>query len=244
MEEASIEERLIVAVDTSLDDLFAVAEFLKNRKVLLKIEGFARDPGYGLIEHLQRTFSLRVFADVKLFGTLQTLKSDGAHLRGVNPAVVTAACSAGPTALRALKRELPDTMVLGVTVLTSSSKEDVEDVYRDPFEEVVVRLAGVAKKAGLDGIIAPPRAVPLLRKSGFDFKICTPNIRSRWHHIESDDQNPEWSMTASEAIEVGADRVIVGRQIVQNNNRPGAIRAFLEDIAEGLQARSQKTAVP
>ncbi len=103
--------------------------------------------------------------------------------------------------------------IVGVTVLTSLGSEDLEQVgVTRAVEEQVLALAQIAKTAGLDGIVASAREVRAVRQAcGPGLLIVTPGIRMPGS--EPDDQ--ERTLTPREAIEAGADYIVVGRPIVK-----------------------------
>ena len=101
--------------------------------------------------------------------------------------------------------------VLAVTILTSSTEETLRGVGIDyPVADMVVRLAKLAKKAGIDGVVASPQEVGLIRAAcGSDFLIVTPGVRPGFASV--DDQKR--IMTPSEAVAAGADYLVIGRPI-------------------------------
>lgn len=79
-----------------------------------------------------------------------------AALGRFKPEFVTVVCASGTDALRALKQELPETKVIGVTVPTSFDDAATQEVFGGNVEEVVLRLAEIGVKAGLDGLVCAP----------------------------------------------------------------------------------------
>ena len=134
--------------------------------------------------------------------------------------------------MRALKAELPNTEVLGVTVLTSLNDRDdgngnsTRTMFTCSTEEAVMRFAKVAAEAKIDGLISSPKEAAVLRaKFGLVLSLNTPAIRPKWAIVPGDDQNPDRIMTPAKAIQAGADRIVVGRPIRQAANpREAAIK--------------------
>jgi orotidine-5'-phosphate decarboxylase len=241
----SITDRLIVGVDFDprrknnhqscvdwiQDEVIGLADNLQSTKVCLKIESALRACP-NLVKEIHYK-NLRTFADFKLYGTPAKLSQDGAYLREVRPAFVTVACSAGEKALQALKAELPETEVLGVTVLTSFSDNDAEDVYGRGVDEAVFDLAHLAARSGIDGLICSAREICLLREEfGDRFTLNTPAIRAPWMNIPADDQNQARTMTPQEAIGAGADRIIVERAVTQSMDPYATVMRILDDLAK------------
>jgi orotidine-5'-phosphate decarboxylase len=107
--------------------------------------------------------------------------------------------------------------VLGVTVLTSVTAEDVREAgFADPYARdvslLVARRAAMAAECGLDGVVCSPQEVLAVKKQlGRDFIAVTPGIRLSGKAVESDDQRRV--MTPAEAVKSGADYIVVGRPI-------------------------------
>jgi orotidine-5'-phosphate decarboxylase len=119
--------------------------------------------------------------------------------------------------------------VLAVTILTSSSQETLGAVGIDrPVEEMVVRLALLAQKAGIDGVVASPREVPMIREAcGRDFLIVTPGVRPTFASV--DDQKRV--MTPAEAVTAGSDFLVIGRPISAAPDPLRAVEAIVDEIA-------------
>jgi len=137
------------------------------------------------------------------------------------------------TTVETLNREFKGSeraKVLAVTVLTSSTGETLREIGIDvPVEEQVVRLARLAHKAGVDGVVASPREVPLIREAcGADFLIVTPGVRPAF--AAADDQKR--IMTPREAIVSGADYLVIGRPISAAPDPVRAAELIVEEMAQ------------
>ena len=237
-------ERLIVAADFKpepgqfrIEDwvrcqVIALAVKLKGTGVCLKVNSALRICGYDLIRQINNC-GLDVFADLKFKDISETLTIDGMFLGPYQPKFVTVCCDAGLNAMRAFKAAIPSGVeVLGVTALTTFDDDESYAIYGCPVEEAVDRLAKRAIEAGLDGFIASGKEAPSLRAViGNVMTINTPAIRPLFAKVVGDDQNKKRSMTPAEAIEAGADRIIVGRPITQANNPLEAAWDTISEIA-------------
>ncbi len=118
--------------------------------------------------------------------------------------------------------------VLAVTILTSSTEETLRAVGIDrPVPEMVVRLAQLAKRAGIDGVVASPQETPLIREAcGKEFLIVTPGVRPAF--ASTDDQKR--IMTPAAAVAAGADYLVIGRPISAAADPVGAAGAIVEEI--------------
>lgn len=103
--------------------------------------------------------------------------------------------------------------VLAVTVLTSLSQEQVENEMHVPMavQDLVVSWAKMAKDAGIDGVVASPKEIAAIRQAcGPDFLIVTPGVRPIW----ADANDQKRVMTPREALDQGADYMVIGRPIL------------------------------
>ncbi len=102
-------------------------------------------------------------------------------------------------------------LLLAVTILTSSNDETLREIGIDrPVAEMVPRLAKLAKDAGMDGVVASPKEVGLIREAcGKDFAIVTPGVRPTF--ASQDDQKRV--TTPADALQAGADYLVIGRPI-------------------------------
>ena len=106
--------------------------------------------------------------------------------------------------------------ILGVTVLTSLSPADLEEVgVSRSVEDQVLALAEMGKAAGLDGVVCSPLEARLIREvCGREFLVVTPGIRPEGS--EPDDQSR--TLSPKVALEAGADFLVVGRPIVMHSS--------------------------
>ena len=114
----------------------------------------------------------------------------------------------------AAKRQATPPLVIAVTVLTSMNQATLKEtgIVID-LRDQVLRLAELAKEAGLDGVVASPLETPAIRKRcGADFAIVTPGIRGGAADANKGDQ--ERTMSPADALAAGASYLVVGRPII------------------------------
>ncbi len=123
-------------------------------------------------------------------------------------------------------------LLLAVTILTSSTDETLRQMgIERPVAEMVPRLARLAKAAGMDGVVASPKEVTLIREAcGPDFAIVTPGVRPDFAAL--DDQKRV--TTPAEAIASGADYLVIGRPISAADDPAAAADLILEEMALAL----------
>lgn len=137
-------------------------------------------------------------------------------------------------ACKAVHAEFGDTerpRLLAVTILTSSTRETLKAVGIEyPVEQMVVRLAKLAKESGMDGVVASPLEIQAIRAAcGSDFLIVTPGVRPSF--AATDDQKR--IMTPSEAVKAGADYLVIGRPIAKAPDPRQAAEMIVDEILAG-----------
>ncbi|MHB8407530.1 MAG: orotidine-5'-phosphate decarboxylase [Acidiferrobacterales bacterium] len=228
--------RIIVALDfPSRADALAFAGRVTPALCRLKVglELFAA-AGPGVVEELAaRGFD--VFLDLKFHDIPTTVARAcaaaarlGAWMLNVHALGGVQMLEAARTALEAGVTRRP--LLIGVTVLTSHGAETLGEIGLPPDPAAqVLRLAGLVKTAGLDGIVCSAREAGILRvRFGTDFVLVTPGIRPSG--IAPDDQ--QRTMTPLAALRQGADFLVIGRPITQ---APDPVAA-LEEINNQLRA--------
>ena len=117
--------------------------------------------------------------------------------------------------------------ILAVTILTSLNQEDLEGLgFVGALQGHVVALARMSIDAGVDGVIASPQEISMLRSAlGKDFMIVTPGIR-----LENSEDDQKRTMTPKESLDAGADYIVLGRIIRKAKDPLKAIERLAEEI--------------
>lgn len=165
-----------------------------------------------------------VFLDLKLHDIPATVRGAARAVAKVRPDLLTVHAAAGAAAVEAAVLELPETTIVGVTVLTSLGDKDLAEIgLAGPVSDAVVRLAALAVSAGARGLICSPKEVAAVRAEvGKDITIITPGVRPAGQ--ATDDQARV--ATPEEALIAGADLLVIGRPITAAAD-PGAAAAAL-----------------
>jgi orotidine-5'-phosphate decarboxylase len=253
MKNMHAKEKIIVALDVpSADAALRVAQILHGHVGLFKVgkEVFTAE-GPAVVRRLVAEGN-RVFLDLKFHDIPNTVRAAahqaallGASLITIHAAGGRKMIAAASEGVRAAAKETgftQPTKVLAVTALTSLSAEDLAEVgFQGSPEEVVVRLARLAKSAGADGVIASPREISAIREAcGPDFLIVTPGIRPAAG--TGDDQAR--TATPASAIRAGADYLVIGRPITGATDPAAAadaIAAEMELVLTSHSAQAQKS---
>jgi orotidine-5'-phosphate decarboxylase len=158
---------------------------------------------------------LRIFLDLKWHDIPNTVAGAVAAAREQGVAMATVHAIGGRRMLEAAAAAAgPDLALVGVTVLTSHSAEEFGEALGRPTPDLpseVVRLAGNARDAGLQGVVCAPQEVRVVRETlGADALIVVPGIR------RAADPKGDQTRTATPAVAVraGATHLVVGRPVL------------------------------
>jgi len=174
-----------------------------------------------------------VFLDLKFHDIPNTVARAVAAAAQLDVAMLTIHTSGGRDMMVAAEAAAQKTdnppLVLGVTVLTSMDGSDLHEIglAEDPAAQVE-RLAQLATKAGLRGLVCSPREISSLRKVlPQKVQLVTPGIRPKGSN--ADDQKR--TLTPAEAIEAGADWLVIGRPITAADDPRAAAEAVLAELS-------------
>jgi orotidine-5'-phosphate decarboxylase len=215
-------KQLLVALDV---DTVAEARAMANR-LRGAVGGFKigsrlfTSEGPALVDELASRGD-RVFLDLKFHDIPHTVAGAIAAATRLGVWMVNVHASGGSAMMRAARaaadeeaarRSQPAPLVIAVTMLTSLDQAGLAEIgLSASVEAQVERLAALAEAAGLDGVVASPREIAIIRKAcGAAFNIVTPGIRG------ADDAKGDQSRTlsAAEALAAGASYLVVGRPII------------------------------
>jgi orotidine-5'-phosphate decarboxylase len=172
-------------------------------------------------------FKKPIFYDGKFFDIKNTLVESVKSLKNLNVNYATVHLLNGLDALRAANQAAHEINLnlLGVSILTSFSDEDLESLgFNNKVEDQVKRLIKIAMKANLHGVICSPLETKMIKKIAPNLKCFTPGIRMG---EKKDDQKR--TMNAKEAIMEGSDCLIIGRPITKGDPKEN-IKNILSSI--------------
>ena len=229
----AIKSPVVVALDNmTMEASLALADKLDPALCRLKVgkELFTRC-GPDIIKALhQRQFE--VFLDLKFHDIPNTTAQAVLAAADLGVWMVNVHASAGLEAMSLAKQRLLDnnldTLLIAVTVLTSMDNQALTQTgITDGLDTQVRRLAQLTKQAGLDGVVCSAQEAQSLKAlCGQDFKLVTPGIRLA--EDNADDQKR--ICTPAQALQDGADYLVIGRSITQAADPAAKLQRILEGI--------------
>jgi orotidine-5'-phosphate decarboxylase len=232
-------DRLIVALDVessarARDIVSEVQEFAGAFKIGLRLFVSA---GPDFVRELCNAGN-RIFLDLKFHDIPNTAAQAGVEAARLGVWMFNVHASGGNEMMRRVVSEVSDICenesltrprILGVTVLTSSADDTLRETgIEATAEEQVVKLAQLARSAGLDGVVASAAEARTIRSHcGNNLIVVTPGIRS--NNASNDDQKRV--TTPADAIRAGSDYLVVGRPITGSANMASAAREILREIS-------------
>ena len=223
-------EKIIIALDVaSKKEALRLVEQLRENISFFKI-GLQLYTAEGPeIVRAVLASSAKVFLDLKFNDIPTTVARTVESASSLGVRMLTIHLSGGSDMIRAAvavpKNKLS---ILGVTVLTSANEGMLRETgISDKLDNQVLRLARLGVATGVDGIVASPHEIKSLRAEfGDKIKIVVPGIRPSWS--EPDDQKR--FMTPRDALEAGADYLVIGRPITAHKNPREAVERILGEL--------------
>lgn len=232
-----IKNKIIVAVDTIDSD-----QALKLTKTIsgvgaikLGLEYFCFNGPEG-IKLISKT-GAKIFLDLKFHDIPNTVAGAIKAILHLQPYMITVHLSGGYDMLiRAneivteycIKNSIKKPIILGVSVLTSLDEKDFISLgIKGKVQEQVIRLAKLAKNAGLDGLVSSAKELKIIRKEiGENLLLVTPGIRPTGGQINDQKR----IVTPSQAINDGANFLVIGRPITAAKDPNEALNNIAKEV--------------
>lgn len=256
-------DKIIVALDVDIEKAKLLVEELIPYVNCFKVglELISAGEGNQAIGFIHRVGG-KVFYDGKFNDTPKTTMKASRVIIKKGIEMFTVHCLSGTAGMVAAKESVNEayptdkTMpkILGVTILTShnynslveigffeelriANLEELCQAMKQRTEDLVVKLSLLAQDNGLDGVVASPLEIEAIRNCCQpEFLIVTPGVRPEWADVDADDQKRV--MTPPEAIEAGANCLVIGRPIIKPPRKIGssidAVKMILDEISSVL----------
>jgi orotidine-5'-phosphate decarboxylase len=233
--------KIIFALDVhGMEDIEHWAEALSGKVGMFKVgKELFTACGPAAVKAVQRHGG-QVFLDLKYHDIPNTVAKAmceaarlGVQLTNLHALGGTEMMEAAATAVQKEFSGADRPRLLAVTILTSSTVETLRQVgIEHSVQDMVVRLALLAKESGMDGVVASPLEIALIREAcGPDFLIVTPGVRPSFAAV--DDQKR--IMTPTEAVSSGADYLVIGRPIAKAADPVQAAEWIAAEIVDGAR---------
>ena len=218
---------IIIALDTDKKSVFELIEKIDPSECKVKVGSQLFTASGPIIIEKLNDLGFDVFLDLKFHDIPNTVEKSieeavkmGVWMSNVHSLGGKQMLNA---ALQVIEKATVKPLLIGVTVLTSFSNETLKQVgINQSTQEQVLLLAKLCQNIGLDGVVCSPNEVSTLRENlGKNFLLVTPGIRSL--NLEKDD-------TATEAINNGADYIVIGREITKESDPGAKIKQILETV--------------
>jgi orotidine-5'-phosphate decarboxylase len=202
--------------------------------IKLGLEFFTANGKAGVAEMAE--CGLPIFLDLKFHDIPNTVAGAIKSTSGLNILMMTVHTTGGSEMLKRAVEAAHDIahangsrpMIMGVTMLTSLDNQDLDDIgIKHNIDQQVLHLAELAEKSGLDGIVCSPQEIDLVHSQmGNTLKLVVPGIRPAGS--KSDDQKR--TLTPKEALNAGANYLVIGRPITAQNFPSYAAEAIHQSI--------------
>ncbi len=246
-----IKEKIVLALDVdTIEEAKELILELKDYVGVFKVGlQMYTSNGYEIFNFMKEQ-NIKFFFDVKLHDIPNTVAKASENIIRNGASFFNVHTTGGEEMMRKAQEAARKTakesgkenpVILGVTVLTSISEECLQNELKIPFKpkEYALNLAIMAKRAGLDGVVASVwEAKKIKQVCGKDFKVLCPGIRPDW--ASKNDQKR--LATPSFAINEGADYLVIGRAVTGQSDRIEAIRKIYEEIENALLTQNKSYA--
>jgi len=240
-------DRAIIALDTPDEQkALEIVRLLKTKISIFKVglELFC-SAGPGIVKKINME-GCRVFLDLKFHdipntvaGAARAAVSTGTFMFNIHASGGREMMKKAREAVDLVYDEMQEAdifkpLLIAVTVLTSLDDRDLADInIAKSTQDQAVDLAKLAKECGLDGVVASPKEISAIRQAlGRDFVIVTPGVRPTWASA----QDQKRVMTPAQALEAGADYIVIGRPVTAAPDPVKAIEAIFKESYKTLKA--------
>ncbi len=236
MNEIEIKDRLICALDVdNYDEALRMVEMLDGVVSFFKVGIILQlATGHKMIDYLVSN-NKKVFLDMKYFDVPETVERAVTSVARSGVSFLT--IHGNSTIIERAVRGRGDSelQLLAVTILTSLDQIDIQDLgFECSLEQLVLHRARKALEFGCDGVISSPNEIEAIRKEVKDqMLIVTPGIRPG---VAVRDDHKRYA-TANDAINRGADYIVVGRPITEAPDPRQAAMSIIEEMALGASGQ-------
>ena len=227
-----MENRIIIPLDLDYSQAINIAKTLDPNICRLKVGSqLFTSSGPRVIKELH-SLGFDIFLDLKFHDIPNTVHESVKSAADLGVWMVNVHASGGSKMLEASNKALlgyeNPPLLIGVTVLTSLSEEEIKEIGLKGIQGQVLQLAGLVKDNGLDGVVcAASDTTAIKSKFGEDFLAVTPGIRP----ANSNTNDQSRVATPSEAIKNGSDYLVIGRPVTGSKNPKDVLEKIYKEIS-------------
>ncbi|MDD2586875.1 MAG: orotidine-5'-phosphate decarboxylase [Syntrophomonadaceae bacterium] len=233
-------DRIIVALDVDTkDEALALVKNLKDYVGAFKVGMQLYNSIGPEIVKLINDLGGKVFVDLKFHDIPNTVAAAGRVMTRLNCFMFNVHAAGGKEMMSTLAKAISEEadklgshapVSLAVTVLTSISQNELEKemlIKNIELKELVVKWALMAQESGITGVVCSPQEITAVRQAcGPGFKIVTPGIRPAW----SAKNDQKRITTPRQALDMGADYMVIGRPITRAQNPIEAAQKIIDEL--------------
>ncbi len=241
MKQIPPKDRIVIALDVETSaQALALVEKLRGLVGMFKIgKQLFTSAGPDIVRHIVG-MGEKVFLDLKFHDIPNTVASAGVEAVRLGVTIFNVHALGGSAMMRATveavnkaaeHEKLIRPQILAVTILTSHDQATLAEIgLEKTIQEQVICLAQLAVASGIDGVVASPQEIASLRNAIPDpnFVILTPGVRP----VGAVRNDQKRVMTPSEAVQAGADYLVIGRPITGAENPVAAAQKIIEEIEQ------------
>ena len=227
-----MENKIIIPLDLDKSAALNLAKKFDPEKCRLKVGSqLFTSSGPKFIKDL-KSLGFDVFLDLKFHDIPNTVYEAIKSAADLGVWMINVHASGGRAMLEASKKAIEGfdkpPLLIGVTVLTSLSEENLNEIGLKDLSKQVLKLAELSNECELNGVVCAPTDVKAIKnKIGNFFLAVTPGIRPSDSNVNDQTR----ISTPIEAIKNGSDYLVIGRPITQSDDPSGALERIIQEIS-------------
>ena len=228
-----MENKIIIPLDLDHSSAINIAKKLNPDLCRLKVGSqLFTSSGPKIISELN-DLKFDIFLDLKFYDIPNTVYQSVKSALDLGVWMVNVHASGGAKMLESAKKAIESanssTILIAVTILTSFSKENMENLGISDLDKHILNLGKLAYDCGLDGVVCASTDTQSIKKNfGKNFLAVTPGIRPAWSSL--DDQSRV--STPVEALRNGSDFLVIGRPITGSKDPIKALERIYKEMDE------------
>ncbi len=228
-----MENKIIIPLDLDHSSAIDIAKKLNPDLCRLKVGSqLFTSSGPKIISELN-DLKFDIFLDLKFYDIPNTVYESVKSAVDLGVWMVNVHASGGAKMLESAKKAIESvnssTILIAVTILTSFSKENMENLGISDLDKHILNLGKLAYDCGLDGVVCASSDTQSIKKNfGKNFLAVTPGIRPTWSTL--DDQSRV--STPAEALRNGSDFLVIGRPITGSKDPIKALERIYKEMDE------------